>query len=1028
MLRPRAALVLAGVVRLDEPVGLAPRLARQLASRGASRARAARRRRARGSSRRSRRRCPRCARRRSSPSRGSAATRAPNDSAISTVRSLEPVSTTTISSTASRHDSRQRREHLLLVAHDHAERDARRGGPGARPGRDALDRRAQRPQRDGEGAAQRDAHRVLDAPARGRDVAADVLRRRVEADDRLEQADGERGLVQPVQRDPHVVQDHGLERLTHEPGHAQLHERHRGGHPGGCAEWLEVVDQPLGRPLEHAVGGRLVLPGDERLADAGRVAQILGQREIDELSELVDVLAARGADERLERLAVPSGVPEPERADRGLLALRAHDPECHGQSPDPVTASLVSATGVCVSMWLASQARSETAFGSTIRTPGAARDAQVPAAGGVQRHVGVDGGVQRSARARAACGRSPRCRRSARGRARPPRRPRGRGPPALGRAVDLRVGEQVEPDRRVARRSARPIGEQLAEPSRPRQAGVASSTRGDASVQRERLDGGRPRAARGARARAIRVAYASATASQEYALGGDPCGARRGAARSSRSVARPRAAARTRSPRSGSSTHGRPIVSSESTRCSGRSRRSDGDPPAGLGGQNSSVGPPAVTITGTPAGHRLEHRHREALAAVGVHEHVAGAVERGELVGGRARPRSARSRGSAPARGVLAQRVAVVARGRRCAPPKSLTTSRTSSRPANASRQASSSTSTPLRQISPPTNRKRSVRPRRELGARAVRGEALEVDAVRDRRATRSGSTPAVQVHPARRTRSAPTARRRSRADRASQSRGTAPNSQGRITASRPAGRARGPAATGGAPRRRRACGERRVDERAAVARDRADGARGRRSLTSRLIDRRGSCGSTGRPPSGPRVAGGAPSRARSAAPVAARSMPRARRRRRRTRAAPRSPPAAARAGRARARGGRARAARSPASSAVEQQPVDAVADRLGEAAEPRHDQRARVPPGTRRRRAARSPTTARAARPRRRPARTAGSRSARTRRPARRRRGGRARGAGRRTGRAPRRGSGPAASASVRCAASISSCGPLCG
>ena len=32
------------------------------------------------------------------------------------------------------------------------------------------------------------------------------------------------------------------------------------------------------------------------------------------------------------------------------------------------------------------------------------------------------------------------------------------------------------------------------------------------------------------------------------------------------------------------------------------------------------------------AGHRLEHRHGEALAAVGVHEHVAGAVQRGHLL------------------------------------------------------------------------------------------------------------------------------------------------------------------------------------------------------------------------------------------------------------------------------------------------------------------------------------------------------------------------------------------------------------
>ncbi len=53
-----------------------------------------------------------------------------------------------------------------------------------------------------------------------------------------------------------------------------------------------------------------------------------------------------------------------------------------------------------------------------------------------------------------------------------------------------------------------------------------------------------------------------------------------------------------------------------------------------------------------------------------------------------------------------------------------------------------------------------------------------------------------------------------------------------------------------------------------------------------------------------------------------------------------RSPPAAARAGPARARGGRAGGRGRSASSAVEREPVDAVADRLGQAAEPRHDQR----------------------------------------------------------------------------------------
>ena len=90
-----ADLVLAGEVRLDELEALAPGCARQLAQPlGVARPRAARRRRARGSSRRWRRRAVRCGRRRTSRSTGSATTVAPNDSAISTVRSVEPVSTT----------------------------------------------------------------------------------------------------------------------------------------------------------------------------------------------------------------------------------------------------------------------------------------------------------------------------------------------------------------------------------------------------------------------------------------------------------------------------------------------------------------------------------------------------------------------------------------------------------------------------------------------------------------------------------------------------------------------------------------------------------------------------------------------------------------------------------------------------------------------------------------------------------------------------------------------------------------------
>ena len=59
-------------------------------------------------------------------------TRAPKLSAISTVRSVEPVSTTTISSTASRAAARQRGEHRLLVLDDHAEAERQALGRAAR--------------------------------------------------------------------------------------------------------------------------------------------------------------------------------------------------------------------------------------------------------------------------------------------------------------------------------------------------------------------------------------------------------------------------------------------------------------------------------------------------------------------------------------------------------------------------------------------------------------------------------------------------------------------------------------------------------------------------------------------------------------------------------------------------------------------------------------------------------------------------------------------------------------------------------
>ena len=94
--------------------------------------------------------------------------------------------------------------------------------------------------------------------------------------------------------------------------------------------------------------------------------------------------------------------------------------------------------------------------------------------------------------------------------------------------------------------------------------------------------------------------------------------------------------------RSGSSIHGSPMRLKWSTRPSGQRAALRADAPAGLrraelvgraagGGDHRQA-----------AGHRLEHRHGEALAAVGMHEHVAGAVERGHLRRRRARRRGAR--------------------------------------------------------------------------------------------------------------------------------------------------------------------------------------------------------------------------------------------------------------------------------------------------------------------------------------------------------------------------------------------------
>ena len=201
--------------RASAPRAMAGASARRAAARRP--ARAARRRRARGSSRRSPRRRRRCGPRRSCRSTRSAATRAPNDSAISTVRSLEPVSTTIISETASRHDSRQAasissssrtimQSEMLPAAGCVRARFATCSSEG-RSARSAI----------ATGERQRHAHGAAQTLARRLEVAAHVLGGGIEPLYGLEQPDRQRRLVQAVHRDADVVHDDRLVRLAREP-------------------------------------------------------------------------------------------------------------------------------------------------------------------------------------------------------------------------------------------------------------------------------------------------------------------------------------------------------------------------------------------------------------------------------------------------------------------------------------------------------------------------------------------------------------------------------------------------------------------------------------------------------------------------------------------------------------------------------------------------------------------------------------------------------------------------------------------
>ena len=57
--------------------------------------------------------------------------------------------------------------------------------------------------------------------------------------------------------------------------------------------------------------------------------EVVRERELDELSELVEVRVLLRCHERGERLRVTAAVPETQRADDRIFTLGANDPECH---------------------------------------------------------------------------------------------------------------------------------------------------------------------------------------------------------------------------------------------------------------------------------------------------------------------------------------------------------------------------------------------------------------------------------------------------------------------------------------------------------------------------------------------------------------------------------------------------------------------------------------------------------------------------------------------------------------------------
>ena len=197
-----------------------------------------------------------------SPDQSKWITRAPKDSAISTVRSEEPVSTTTISSTAGRTASRQRGS---ISSSSFTIMQSVRVSPAA--GRAPEAQRSARRARSGSatatGPGRRSTRGARAHPARDLlHVLGHVRQRGVEAARGLEERLGGRQAPELVERDAGVVQQHGLARLL-------LEDRDEGlGHG-------EVAD---GRTAALAARGGEALLHEQATQAVARVAVVRGGR------------------------------------------------------------------------------------------------------------------------------------------------------------------------------------------------------------------------------------------------------------------------------------------------------------------------------------------------------------------------------------------------------------------------------------------------------------------------------------------------------------------------------------------------------------------------------------------------------------------------------------------------------------------------------------------------------------------------------------------------------------------------------